>query len=246
MIVDLEVHHARHGVRAVDRGRAAGFHFDAVHQLSRDHVDVGAGAAGSRIAIPQAVAVDQHQRALGVEAAQVHRRGAVRTVGHVRTLVREDLRQLIEHVLDAGRAHFLNFERRDEGHRADGGFIRNSDARTRHHHFAERRVGGRRRRGLGVGDAEGRSHRAAGQCDAYGRPQSRVSEIILEALQGSLGELAENNLFKKHLEQVCGGEWRRPREPKAFHGPRVHGCLDSRTSPDVPVSKYFYVPMGGE
>ena len=76
-----EVDDARHGVRAVGRGGAAGQHFDALHDGRRDDVDVGR-AGRRRRTRDQAAAVDQHQGALRTEAAKVDRGRAVRAVRH--------------------------------------------------------------------------------------------------------------------------------------------------------------------
>ena len=62
MVVHDEVDDARDGIRAVDRRRAAGQHFDALDQRRRNGVDVG--RPHRRAARGNALAVDQHQRAV--------------------------------------------------------------------------------------------------------------------------------------------------------------------------------------
>ena len=56
-----------------------------------------------RAARRQTAAVDQHQRAVRAEVAQVERRGARRAVRDVAALVREGLRQLVDQVFDLHR-----------------------------------------------------------------------------------------------------------------------------------------------
>src|SRR3546814_5829647 len=58
---------------AVDRRCAVSEYFDALHGRQRDGVEVGAGAGGER-RLRSAVAVDQHERTLAAEAAQVGER----------------------------------------------------------------------------------------------------------------------------------------------------------------------------
>src|SRR5690606_30564615 len=64
-----EVHHARDGVRTVQRGRAAGQNVDALDELRLDHVQVD--GRGTRHAGNDAAAVDHHQGAVGAEVTQI-------------------------------------------------------------------------------------------------------------------------------------------------------------------------------
>ena len=70
-------------------------------------IDVGmllmSGNGKARIARHEAMAVDQHQRPDGAEAAKVDRGGACRAGGNELALRRIDLGKLVEDVLDVGR-----------------------------------------------------------------------------------------------------------------------------------------------
>ena len=187
MIVELEVDDARDRVRAVNRRCAAGQHFDAVDQGVGDHVDVG-GAATAWVAGAQTQAIDEHQRALGIQAAQVHGRRAARTVDDGRTLRRKHLRQLVEQVLDPGDARLLNLQGRYEGHGADRCFIRYGDTRAGDDDFLQNAgiVGrGRRRRLLCVHATDGRGQGATGQGRVHRHPQQGISEVVVHHMTDS-------------------------------------------------------------
>jgi len=79
MRVQDEVHHARNRVRAVHRGRTAGEHVDALDQCCGDLVDVREVATVTG-AWAETAPVDQHQGALGTQAAQVDLGGTVGAV----------------------------------------------------------------------------------------------------------------------------------------------------------------------
>jgi hypothetical protein len=64
-----EVDHAADGVRTVDRGGAVAQDLDAGDRAHRDHVQVRV-AVGDRL-VGQAPSVEQHQRAVHAQAAQV-------------------------------------------------------------------------------------------------------------------------------------------------------------------------------
>src|SRR3546814_12631321 len=70
-----EVDDARNGVGPIDGRSAAGHHFDPLDQRGRDHVEVDDAV---RIIRNEALAVDQHQRAL---LAEVAKRSEERRVG---------------------------------------------------------------------------------------------------------------------------------------------------------------------
>ena len=94
VIVELEIDDAGNRIRAVDGGRAAGQHIDAIDQRRGNDVDVGTVITlRTRVAIAQSIAVDQDQGALGIEAAQIHRRrGAGAAVDDVAALIGKHLR----------------------------------------------------------------------------------------------------------------------------------------------------------
>src|SRR5882672_12164111 len=62
-----EVHHARDGVRAVDRARAFLQHVDALEEVDGNQVDVGRVARAHEA---EATYVEKYEGALGVEAAK--------------------------------------------------------------------------------------------------------------------------------------------------------------------------------
>jgi len=67
-----DVDHAADGVGAVQRRGAVGQDLDPFHRRQRDGVEVGRGAGARRVR--RAAAVDQHQGAVGADAAHVHLR----------------------------------------------------------------------------------------------------------------------------------------------------------------------------
>ena len=143
-----EVDHARDRVRSIDRRGTAGQHVDALQQRCRDDARVLA------VLRAQALAVDQHQRALEAQAAQLD---ALAPVGIVIGLlrVRRDLRQAVQHVLDVHRGLCADVGGGHRGDRRGGGDVGADDARARHDDIATR-LRGRRRlarggRGLGGG-----------------------------------------------------------------------------------------------
>ena len=81
-VVHDEVHHARHGIGAVHRGRAAGEHVDPADQRHGNLVQVGCHVA--RAACRHPSAVYQHQGATRTQVAQVDRRDAGVEVVEVR------------------------------------------------------------------------------------------------------------------------------------------------------------------
>ena len=175
VVVELEVHDARDRVRAVHRRRAAGQDVDGLDELGRDLVDVRRAVA-ARVAGAEAPAVDQHQGALRTEVAQVDLRRAVRAVGKRRTLRREHLRQLVQHVLNARRTALLQVRRSDLRDGADRDLVRGErNARTRDDDLFDGRTGGRRSR-LRVREAS-RGKRAARERQVHGPLQVTVSGI---------------------------------------------------------------------
>ena len=117
VVVEDEVDHAGHRVRAVHGGGAPGQDFHPLQQQGRYGVEVGAVAA-TRGAGRQALAVDQHQGPGAAEIADIHRRRARGAVRCGDRLARGDLRQIVQVVLHAGDAAIrdvLGLDRGDLG-----------------------------------------------------------------------------------------------------------------------------------
>ncbi len=152
LLLQIEVHHARDGVRAVDGRGAAAQHLDAVDHAQRDRRGVGEGAlavVGQR-EIGDAAAVDQHQRMVGAQAAQVDLLGAgcpVHAAGRLLGLgFAAVLGQGAHDVRDAVEARGLDVVAGDD---RDGGgaFGRDArDARAGDHQRLDGVVAGGRRR----------------------------------------------------------------------------------------------------
>ena len=102
-----EVHHSGDRIRAVHRRGAGGNHIDALDQRRRDDIDVDRRV--ERTAEGQSFAVQEHQRSLGVETAQVEAGDTARAVGHLRGLVYEHVGQQVDDFFDAGHAAVGNF-----------------------------------------------------------------------------------------------------------------------------------------
>ena len=143
-----EIDHARHRVGAIDRRRAAGQNFHPLDQRGGNFIDVRRverGAPGR-----QPPAVDEHQGALRAEVSQIDRRRAGCAVGDVAAEIGEDLRQVIEQILDVGYALELDVGRGDLRHRACAGDVRRHDTRARDLRRGQRH----HRRRLRVGDGD--------------------------------------------------------------------------------------------
>ncbi len=112
ILLQDEVHDAGDGVGAVHRRGAAGDDFHALDRRGGDRVDVDdeQGVGGLR-----AAAVDQHEIAIGAEAAQVQRRGAgcltgaCLRAGDELVVAGNELRKLLQHRFDRSRGRL--FER---------------------------------------------------------------------------------------------------------------------------------------
>ena len=104
IVLHDEVHDTGHGVGAVGGRCAAGQHFDALDQLSRNQVDIRRGGIDTtgRRAGRQAAAIHQHQCALGAEIAQLQRGDTGGLNGLTRRLVQRNRRYGRESVLYAG------------------------------------------------------------------------------------------------------------------------------------------------
>ena len=125
-----DVDHAGHCVRAVDRRGAVLQHVDALDHRGRDDRDVLVTIRADA----QALAIDQHQRALCAEVAQVdvlttgflvggQRRGAA----EVRATGGGDV---LQDVADRAEALVLDIRTRDGQHRLGGFHVNLADART--------------------------------------------------------------------------------------------------------------------
>ena len=111
--LEAKVDDAGDGVGAVDGGSAAGQHLDLLDELRRNLVEIG-GHLGRR-AEGQALAVDENQRALRAEPAQIDG-GNTGIDARKGALPGEGLGQRIDEVLDSGDApgvDFLVAEHRD-------------------------------------------------------------------------------------------------------------------------------------
>ena len=163
LVVHDEVDDAGDRVGAVHGGRAARQHFDALDQRRRNLVQVGRGRGVlRRIAGHQAAAVDQHERALRAEVAQIDGRRAGRAVRQVAAEVGERLRQVVDQVLDARHALDLDLFGAHGRHRADAREIGLRNARAGHDHFLDGRVFLRlRRQRAGERSGRTREQRAA-------------------------------------------------------------------------------------
>ena len=134
-----EVHDAADGVGTVDRARTFLQHFDALDQVDRHDVDVDGTLLRDGT---DATIIEEDQGALGVEAAQFNRRGAVAAAvvyGRVRRRARDGGHLLNEftHRRHAGRFDGAAVHRED---RARGFGIHAADARTGDHDLLEFRV----------------------------------------------------------------------------------------------------------
>src|SRR5258705_13648437 len=152
--VDDEVDEAGDGFRAISRGSAAGQHLDALDQRGGDEVKVGRLARAVRVTRGQPATVDQRQGALRTEVTKIDFGGAGRAVRHARGLRSANRRQLVEEILDAGRAGQLDVLARDHRDRRRRGQIYLRNARTRYDDVGRAAARGgpgrRRRRGGGV------------------------------------------------------------------------------------------------
>jgi hypothetical protein len=124
-----EVDHAGNGVGAVGGRGPAGQEVDPLHECRRDEVQVR--ARNERIARSHAVTVDEGQRALRAQVAQVHRRRTRRPVGDRGVLRREYLRQRLHQVFDTARPLIGDLFRFDDGDRAQGLHVRAGNQRAR-------------------------------------------------------------------------------------------------------------------
>ncbi|CUS45503.1 hypothetical protein MGWOODY_Smn2846 [hydrothermal vent metagenome] len=130
--VENEVDHARHGVRAIGRGRAAGHYFDPFDQRLREGVDVDHAAGGGR---DRALAVEQYQGALRAEVAQVDRGDAGKAVAERavrigRGRAAAHRRKRVDEIGDIGGRLGLQFLAADHADRGGGVIAVAHDARS--------------------------------------------------------------------------------------------------------------------
>jgi hypothetical protein len=171
-----EVHDARDRIRAVHRGCAARQYFDALDERRGHLVQVGRPIAVlRRIAGHQAPSVDEYQRALRPEAAQVHGGRAGRTVRQVAAEIREGLRQVVDQILDASDAFDPDVLCTHRGHWADAGEVGVGNTRASDDDGTELGlvlVGGLLLvLGEGGVATDGARRRAAGQCESHSLAQ---------------------------------------------------------------------------
>ena len=179
-VVQDEVDDTAHRVGAVGRRGAAGENLHALDQFCRDEVQVDGRRSARGAARLHAPPVDQHDRALRTESAQVDRRNAVRAIGDLGPLGGEDLRHGVEDVLHARLAGLLDVGAGDRRHRAYALQVGYHDARTGDDDFLHRLLWSSRRRGcLTVSQRDCPSRRARRESDANRRPHiaTRVHSV---------------------------------------------------------------------
>lgn len=174
LLLQDEVDHAGDRVRTVDGRGTAGQHFDALDHAQRDVGDVGevAAALERHREVGDAAAIDQHQRVIRAQAAQVHLLGARREVGAAGRLLALRLTavlghraQHVGHAGEAAGADLLGADHRDRG----GAFhLGARNARTGDLH----RIQLLNRRGSRCLGRRGSSHAHQRQLD---RPRHRLS-----------------------------------------------------------------------
>ncbi|MNS56216.1 hypothetical protein D3C72_890690 [compost metagenome] len=120
VLAGLDVDHAGHGVRAVNRRSAVAQDFDAVDHGGRQDVQVGRADRTARAGRRDATAVQQHQGAARAHAAQADGVGAGAAVGDVAAVGVVDLRRA------AGDGRALQ-RFRGRGEALQGGFFTRHD-----------------------------------------------------------------------------------------------------------------------
>ena len=141
LLLQLEIDHAGDRIRSVDRRGRAAEDFDALDQADRDVGDIGdvAVAAIGHREIRDAAAINQHQRVVGAETAQIDlfraRRESIGAVAlralRLAGVLRDRFHQL-GHVLIALLENILRADHRDRGRTF---LLRSRNARTDHHDF---------------------------------------------------------------------------------------------------------------
>src|SRR6185503_4452923 len=142
-----DVHHARDGVRAVDRRATVLEDLDALDSDRGDgvqvHRGVRAGTAGD-----VTTAVEEHQGADGTQAAQVHAGGTVATVVVLRVDGVGLLRDVLEDLADGRTASGLDLRLVEHGDGRRGRQFLARNARAGDHDLFNVLLDRRLRRGL--------------------------------------------------------------------------------------------------
>jgi len=147
VILEDEVDDAGDRVRTVDRRIAAGDDVDPLDEVSRDGVHVRRVGVEQHVARNVAAAVDENQRALRAEAAQIEQvqTGSAEELGRVRLAERAAQgRKVVEGVTDRDAAGFEELFAADRSHRNGGFEVGTTDARTGNDDFLASRKHGRR------------------------------------------------------------------------------------------------------
>ena len=208
LLLQDEVDHPGDRVRAVDRRGAAGQHFDALDHPDRDVGDIGevAAALERHREIGDAAAVDQHQRVVGAEAAQVDLLRAGREISAAGGLLALGLTAVLghrpQHVGHAGEAAGLDLLGGDDGHGRRPFYLRAWNARAGDlHRIQLLHPGGGR---LGT---RGRGHTHQRQLD---RPRHRLfthenSREESVGLEGGLSPIHISRMDGAHLTPFLRG-----------------------------------------
>nr|GEU28061.1 hypothetical protein [Tanacetum cinerariifolium] len=167
-----EVDHAADGVGAVDGRGAVAQHFHALERGDGNDVEVDAGAV-IRV-VGNAPAVEQHQRLVAAQAAQVgaglaagRQAGAVAAHGIAGAKARAVRRDAVQHFLCRGEALLDEVVGAEHGQRIGRFRHQALDGGTGHFHPLHRGIGGLRVRRRS-GQAEAHSQYAAGAQDTDG------------------------------------------------------------------------------
>ena len=222
-LLEDEVDHAGHRIRAVHRGGAAGQHFDAIDHAQRNAADIGevAAAVERQRKVGNATTIDQHQGVVRPQATQVHRlrAGGGLRIGGVLLAVDAAavLAESAQHVGDRGQAAGLDLFGGHHGDRRRAFHLGARDARAGDLHgaeFARRRlgIGPGRRRGRRCGARRclprSRRSRGTGLRDDHHRPvavtlglEAAALEQLVQAQLG--GHLAAHAGAARALELVA-------------------------------------------
>jgi len=125
--LEHDVDHAGNGIRTVLRRRAVAQYFDALDGAARDGIEIDRRGAAAQTAVDvddgggvPALAVDQHQRLIGRQTAQLRRAHVVRSVGDrgVGEVERRNgTRQRLDQLAGAMRIELLDAEHIDRRQR---------------------------------------------------------------------------------------------------------------------------------
>ncbi len=127
LLVEKHVHHARDSIRTVGRRGAAGNDVDLLDEHRRDHVHVH---AAGRIGRTEPAPVEQQQRAVATEAAQIEIAGAERRADLTGVEVHAQSRNVLHQVGDVTHGlglQLLHADRSDRRRRSESGDARSGD-----------------------------------------------------------------------------------------------------------------------